>query len=387
MVFRQHDRLIDAGAELERAEQERIDGAYGASELGSTRRPSPPGARTFMLVILACAGALMLTLTYKAISVRSAAAQEDSSQQHDTVRQVIPALTPHAVRPAPIPQQAVEPVSNAAALQPEPERVRRRATAPEKTEADMVRERMLNSALTADNHSADSSRSATLDTAQGGNRDSGQGELAERLQPLRLAAASASRMANRDLLITQGTMMDCVLETKIITTQPGMTTCHLTRDIYSTSGRVVLLDRGSKVVGFYQGGMQQGQARVFVQWSRVETPQGVLISLDSPATGPLGEAGLGGTVATHFWTRFGGAILISLIGDFGSWASAQGDAGGNTNSIRFDNTSNGAESAAVEALRNSVNIPPTLTKNQGERVAILVARDLDFSDVYALSAQ
>jgi type IV secretion system protein VirB10 len=194
-------------------------------------------------------------------------------------------------------------------------------------------------------------------------------------------------MANRDLLITQGTMMDCVLETKIITTQPGMTTCHLTRDIYSTSGRVVLLDRGSKVVGFYQGGMQQGQARVFVQWSRVETPQGVLISLDSPATGPLGEAGLGGTVATHFWTRFGGAILISLIGDFGSWASAQGDAGGNTNSIRFDNTSNGAESAAVEALRNSVNIPPTLTKNQGERVAILVARDLDFSDVYALSAQ
>jgi type IV secretion system protein VirB10 len=42
---------------------------------------------------------------------------------------------------------------------------------------------------------------------------------------------------------------------------------------------------------------------------------------------------------------------------------------------------------AAKALENSINIPPTLYKNQGERVAIFVARDLDFRGVYGLERQ
>ena len=41
---------------------------------------------------------------------------------------------------------------------------------------------------------------------------------------------------------------------------------------------------------------------------------------------------------------------------------------------------------ATEALKNTINIPPTLYKNQGEQVGIYIARDLDFSDVYDVSA-
>ena len=37
-------------------------------------------------------------------------------------------------------------------------------------------------------------------------------------------------------------------------------------------------------------------------------------------------------------------------------------------------------------MRQSGNIPPTLTKNQGERIGIDVARDLYFGGVYALDA-
>lgn len=163
--------------------------------------------------------------------------------------------------------------------------------------------------------------------------------------------------------------------------KPGRFTCHTTRDVYSTSRRVVLLERGSKIVGQYEGGIQQGQGRIFALWTRVETPKGVVINLDSPGTGPLGEGGLDGHIDTHFAARFGGAILISLIGDVGSWLSGQGSGSDN---IQFNQTSDGAQEAAVEALKNSVNIPPTLTKNQGERVGVYVARDLDFSDVYQL---
>ena len=379
MLNRRKAAVIDAGLELDRAEQERVDGGFGASELGSQQRQSPPGARTFLLVVLSCVAALMLTLTYKALRVRAADHAEDAAQQ-ETVRKVIPAITP---RPVQIdPQSEAMPVQ-VPEHQPQPQAFLHNTETPPKSAADLVRERMLNSSLTGGESSTEPVIRHERDSAAGG----GQGELAGKLQPLRLTAASATQLADRDLLMTQGTMLDCVLETKIISTQPGMTACHLTRDIYSTSGRVVLLDRGSRVVGFYQSGMRQGQARIFVQWSRVETPQGVVINLDSPGTGPLGEAGLGGWVDRHFQERFGGAILISLIGDLGEWASAQGQSGSGNNSIRFDNTSTGAESAATEALRNSINIPPTLYKNQGERVSIFVARDLDFSNVYSLSAR
>ncbi len=39
-----------------------------------------------------------------------------------------------------------------------------------------------------------------------------------------------------------------------------------------------------------------------------------------------------------------------------------------------------------EAMRQSGDIPPTLTKLQGTRIGIFVARDLDFSGVYRLEA-
>ena len=35
-------------------------------------------------------------------------------------------------------------------------------------------------------------------------------------------------------------------------------------------------------------------------------------------------------------------------------------------------------------LENSINIPPTMYKNQGDIIGILVGRDIDFSKVYKL---
>lgn len=197
---------------------------------------------------------------------------------------------------------------------------------------------------------------------------------------------SASVLKNRDYLVAKGSFIDCVLQTRLDTTVPGMTSCVVTRNIYGDTGKVLLVERGSKVSGEYQSNMKQGQARIFVLWNRIKTPSGIVISLDSPGSDSLGGSGIPGYVDTHFWQRFGGAIMLSLIQDAGEVA-ANALAQNTGTAITLNNTSGASQTMAVEALRNSINIPPTLYKNQGDRIGIYVARDLDFKTVYDLKPE
>jgi type IV secretion system protein VirB10 len=99
-----------------------------------------------------------------------------------------------------------------------------------------------------------------------------------------------------------------------------------------------------------------------------------------------------GEVETYFWTRFGSAIMFSLIQDAASIGRVlvnNATSGGSYNAYPSygTNTQAAGEQLAATALRNQVNIPPILRKNQGERVSIFVRNDLDFSDVYKLSTR
>lgn len=207
----------------------------------------------------------------------------------------------------------------------------------------------------------------------------GASELAARLQATPVGGVSASVLRHQPYLLTEGTIVPCVLQTAMDSTLPGFVTCVIPQDVTGKTG-VTLLDRGTKVVGEFQGGMRQGQRRLFVLWTRAETPRGVIINLGSPGSDPLGRSGFDGVVDTHFWDRFGGALLLSLVDSGLNGGVAAASPSGST----YINTGS-MESVAAESLRNSINIPPTLRKNQGEWVSIFVARDLDFSTVYRLS--
>jgi type IV secretion system protein VirB10 len=218
-----------------------------------------------------------------------------------------------------------------------------------------------------------------------------QSPLAARLKPTILDGEQASVLQNPEMVITEGTMIPCTLQTAIDSQLPGLVTCVVPIDIRGTTGNVVLLDRGTKIVGQLQSGLLQGQNRVFVDWTRAETPDHVIVTLDSPGSDELGRAGLPGAVNNHFWDRFGGALMLTLV-QGGIQAGTLAAAGnGNSNSTSqqaalgfvYAAQSNG-QSVANTALANSINIPPTLTKNQGDTVSLIVAHDLDFSSVYRL---
>ncbi|EJC84139.1 type IV secretory pathway, VirB10 component [Rhizobium leguminosarum bv. trifolii WSM2297] len=214
-------------------------------------------------------------------------------------------------------------------------------------------------------------------TSEGENEDQRFNRL---LTPTQLQGSRAGTLGNRDFVVAMGASIPCVLETAVSSDQPGFTSCVINRDVLSDNGRVVLMEKGTQVVGEYRGGLRRGQKRLFVLWNRAKTPKGVIITLASPATDALGRAGVDGYVDTHWWERFGSAILLSIVGDTSSYASSRLQDG----DVEAQNTTSAGQQAAAIAVEQSINIPPTLMKHQGELVSIFVARDLDFSSVYRL---
>lgn len=193
-----------------------------------------------------------------------------------------------------------------------------------------------------------------------------------------IGRARAARVGDRNYLILAGANLPCLLQTAMDTATPGYVSCVIPRDVYSDNGAVVLMEKGTKVLGEYRSGLKQGQKRLFVLWSRAVTPSGVAISLASPAADSLGRAGFDGAIDTHFWDRFGAALLLSIVDD-GVYAVA--------GSGRDYATARLPSDAAGIAVQNSVNIPPSLRKAQGAEVSIFVAQDFDFSSVYGLRSR
>jgi type IV secretion system protein VirB10 len=217
-----------------------------------------------------------------------------------------------------------------------------------------------------------------------------------------------------DALVAQGTMIRGVLETALQSDLPGMVRAVVSENVWSFDGRRVLIPTGSRLVGEYKSGIAQGQTRVFVVWTRMLRSDGVSVQLGSNGTDDLGRAGNAGFVDNHYVERFGSAVMLSLVGGVSQFLSAYGQ---NTNGygngtvitttdpvtgivtqtqtsvnqnqlslqarqIAAQNVSQTLTNIAQEALRNSINIPPTIYLDQGTRIIVFVRRDLDFSALY-----
>jgi type IV secretion system protein VirB10 len=192
-------------------------------------------------------------------------------------------------------------------------------------------------------------------------------------------------LGNRSLTLPKGTAFTCALKTKVISATSGLVGCQVLRNVFSDDGRVLLIERGSHLDGEYRiASVRPGTVRIPVLWTRIRTPHGVTVDIDSPGTGQLGESGIDGYVDNRWPERIGAAMLVSLIDDSVQLViqNQANDVQGDT--IVLPSTTSSTSKLAEKVLESTINIPPLIYQNQGGIVGIYVARDVDFSSVYEL---
>jgi type IV secretion system protein VirB10 len=217
-----------------------------------------------------------------------------------------------------------------------------------------------------------------------------QGAMGGLLSPTSTPKALAMRTFDPNLTIPKGDAINCAMTTRVVTEISGFTSCIVIENVYSANGKVLLIERMSEIQGEYTAVGQPGQRRVYVLWSRVRKPGGTTIDIASPSTDSLGAAGIDGIVDNRWFERIGSAYMLSIFKDFlaaNAASTAGGTAGANTatGSALYQNSINTSNSLAEKVLAQSMNIKPVVYAHQGERIAIYVARDLDFSGIYQVT--
>ena len=213
------------------------------------------------------------------------------------------------------------------------------------------------------------------------------GAAGQGIKPTSTARTVASRLVAPALTLPRGTTFSCALASRIVSEQSGPVSCVVARNVYGSDGRVLLVERGSHLDGVYQAQVRVGQSRIAVLWDRLRMPNGVVVDLASPATGALGEAGVGGFVDNHWGERIGAALLLSLVDDAVKIEVAREQSKGNgSGTVLLQGSGSETATLAGKVLDSTINIPPTIVKNQGEIVAVNAAQDVDFSAVYELRA-
>jgi len=198
------------------------------------------------------------------------------------------------------------------------------------------------------------------------------------------ATVHPTTLWGNDNRVLEGKRMTAILETPIDTTLPGPVRAVFTEDVYAESGDRILIPKYSEALGTTGNvRIQSGQDRVGVIWHRLllrtKTGDGIVeVKLDSSATDHLGRAGVRGNVETHFWEKFGYALLYSLIGATASNVSTAQEDRDNAQQRYLEATTDSFRATSQESLRAQDVHDPTITVPRATPITIVAAKDILF---------
>ena len=181
-------------------------------------------------------------------------------------------------------------------------------------------------------------------------------------------------------LVMAGTAIPAVMVGGINSDLPGMVIGQVAENVYDTAtGRLLLIPQGSRLIGSYDNMVSNGQTRVGVIWNRIIFPDTESIDLGSmEGADQGGYAGFHDLVNTHFWSKIGNAILISIAGAGVQLSEPKPPVNGYYTSQQIAAAALGQQFGELgqEYARAGLSIPNTLEIRPGYRFVVMVNKDM-----------
>ena len=208
-------------------------------------------------------------------------------------------------------------------------------------------------------------------------------------KPVTMAGTKSFTIPDRDLMLMRWSTILCVLDTAVVTGASGETPfrCHTAEAVRSPTG-VVLMEAGTIVGGSYKSVVGEGDNRIIAVTAEAQTPNGVIAEIGGPIADGLGAAGVPGSVDEHWGQRIGGALVLALVDSAFSMAQSYIQRNSQNTNISLGNSLSGGglSNLGQQLLAKTINIPPTITLNQGTLIQLWVTKYVDFSGSYKLEA-
>jgi type IV secretion system protein VirB10 len=184
-----------------------------------------------------------------------------------------------------------------------------------------------------------------------------------------------------------GALIPALLITGITSDLPGDIVGQVSRDVYdSRSQRILLIPRGSRLIGTYDNQIAAGQGRLLVAWTRLLLPDGRSMQLPGlPLTDREGNSGAKGKVDNHWRRVFGNALLLSALSaglQLSQPSQATVLATPSAGQVAAGAVGQELSTVAMEIIKRGMSAAPTITIPAGQAFNVMLNGDIAFDEPF-----
>jgi type IV secretory pathway VirB10-like protein len=198
--------------------------------------------------------------------------------------------------------------------------------------------------------------------------------------PNAIVPGAFNALVGKRYVVFEGTFLETLLINRLNGTFSGPVNCLVTNDVYSHDRQHILIPAGTKLLGETKKVEALGQQRLAVFFHRLIMPDGFSVSLDEfKGLSQIGETALRDKVNNHYFQIFGASLAVGILGGI-----AEAGTGNSLTNSPLDQARAGFGSSlansSMQILDRFLNILPTVTIREGNRVKVYLSGDLLLPD-------
>jgi type IV secretion system protein TrbI len=216
-----------------------------------------------------------------------------------------------------------------------------------------------------------------LQSAGGSSVDQSTRSLGAASTEKRAINVNANSATGPPYVLFEGSQLETALMNRLDGDFSGPLEVMVTNPVYSHDRQHVLIPEGTFVLGETSRVQGFGQRRLAVIFHRMIMPDGYSVDLDQfHGLNQIGQTGLKDQINNHYFQVFGASIALGIIA--GAAESTNSNAGlyqSGSEAYRSGIAASLSQSS-TQALDRFLNITPTITIREGNRIKVYFTQDL-----------